>query len=44
MEFDYETKSADYFTLARQEMMPFLPPTVGGCWMSDAAQAYLVRW
>lgn len=26
MESDYETKAADYFTLARQEMLPFLPP------------------
>lgn len=25
MELDYETKSADYFTEARQEMLPFLP-------------------
>ncbi len=23
---DYETKAADYFTLARQEIVPFLPP------------------
>jgi 2-polyprenyl-3-methyl-5-hydroxy-6-metoxy-1,4-benzoquinol methylase len=25
MELDYEAKSADYFTLVRQEMLPFLP-------------------
>jgi len=25
MELDYETKSVDYFTVARQEMLPFLP-------------------
>ena len=26
MEFGYETKSTDYLTVARQEMLPFLPP------------------
>jgi 2-polyprenyl-3-methyl-5-hydroxy-6-metoxy-1,4-benzoquinol methylase len=25
MEFDYKTKAVDYFTVARQEMLPFLP-------------------